>query len=223
VVERLDKWLGKGKGEHVKKRCSLTIGFLFYKLWNLLHSVGQFIVMNRLLAPHYSMWGFDIIRDLANGQHWQESGVFPRVTLCDFQIRHFGNQVNRHTIQCVLKINMFNEKIFLMVWFWLVLLSIINAINFLRTFYASVIQKSKLNFVMNQIYFGDPDIPTLKVKEVEQFMREQFHADFLTLLSLINTNTGDDASSYIIAGYWKKWTASQAAKKAGLKRKPQKV
>lgn len=50
---------------------------------------------------------------------WEKSGLFPRVTVCDFSILRFGQQLN-FTLECVLPLNMFNEKIFVFFYFWLI-------------------------------------------------------------------------------------------------------
>lgn len=35
-------------------------------------------------------WGFDIWKNLLRGNTtWKESGLFPRVTLCDFEVNFF--------------------------------------------------------------------------------------------------------------------------------------
>ncbi|VDK57446.1 unnamed protein product [Gongylonema pulchrum] len=65
---------------------------------------------------------------LLKGNDWKRSGMFPRVTFCDIDITQVG-QANTHTIQCVLMANVFNEKLYLMLWFWLVFLAVVNLIS----------------------------------------------------------------------------------------------
>jgi len=56
---------------------------------------------------------------------------FPRVSMCDFKIRQSTN-VHSYTVQCVLPVNMFNEKIFTVVWFWLFFMAVVTLVGLLR-------------------------------------------------------------------------------------------
>ena len=108
----------------------LVLLFTFVKLLFLINSVVQIFLLNAFLGNEYHLFGFEVIVKFLRGLDWGESKRFPRVTLCDFHIREVGI-VHRYTVQCVLPINLFNEKIFLVLWFWILLLSAFNIGDFL--------------------------------------------------------------------------------------------
>jgi len=55
--------------------------------------------------------------------------IFHSVIFCDFKIRTLGDRLHKHTVQCVVPINIFSEKIFTLLWFWLLVLTLVNVYN----------------------------------------------------------------------------------------------
>jgi len=101
---------------------TLTLSFLFTKLVSALNALCHLVILNLFLAPKNSysncnglLYGFWFLYDIVMGREWAQSGHFPLVTLCDFEVRNVGN-LNRYTVQCALLANLINEKLFLMIW-----------------------------------------------------------------------------------------------------------
>ena len=46
-----------------------------------------------------SLYGVEFVRDALNGSVWQQSGIFPRVTWCDFEIAKLGGPY-KYSVQC---------------------------------------------------------------------------------------------------------------------------
>ncbi len=58
--------------------------YLFVKALYVVNIIGQFFLLNGFLGSSYNLWGIQVFNDLVHGREWQESGVFPRVTLCEY-------------------------------------------------------------------------------------------------------------------------------------------
>lgn len=107
---------------HIYYTCYLTGAFVFIKLLYAVNAIGQLFLVNIFLGTDFHLYGVDVVRRMATGVDWTTSHRFPRVTICDFQIRVLGN-VHRHTVQCALPMNLYNEMMFIFLWFWFVLVS----------------------------------------------------------------------------------------------------
>uniref|UniRef100_A0A183CIR8 Innexin n=1 Tax=Globodera pallida TaxID=36090 RepID=A0A183CIR8_GLOPA len=96
---------------HTRRPCGLnaTLLYLGIKLLYVFNCFGQLIALNRFLGGQYYNWAYETFMSVLQGQEWRESAVFPRVIMCDFAVRRLANP-QRHTIQCVIMMNMINEK-----------------------------------------------------------------------------------------------------------------
>ena len=54
--------------------------------------------------------------------------VFPRVTKCTFHKYGSSGTIQKHDALCVLGLNIINEKIYITLWFWFVLLAVLTAL-----------------------------------------------------------------------------------------------
>nr|CAD2190569.1 unnamed protein product [Meloidogyne enterolobii] len=116
-----------------------------YEIFCLLCNTCIFI--NYLFGSNDN-FGFEFWRNLLhwNSTFWKESGVFPRVTWCDFDVREMGQSVN-HTVQCVLVLNVFMEKAFMLLWGWYTVLAIITLANISAWFYGYLSTASAEHFI----------------------------------------------------------------------------
>ncbi|RCN31642.1 hypothetical protein ANCCAN_22574 [Ancylostoma caninum] len=118
--------------------------YLATKIMYVGNILTNLVLVNKFLeTDDYSIYGLGVLRDLLFGRTWMESGNFPRVTLCDFEVRVLGNN-QRHSVQCVLVINIFNEKIFILIWLWFTLLFVASTLDMLYWFSISMFHRSAL-------------------------------------------------------------------------------
>lgn len=108
---------------------SFTVMYYFTKVLYTINSLAQFFLLNAFLSFNFVGFAPEGISKLLSDGDWFESPRFPRVTMCDFMVRRLGSNQHWYSVQCNLPINMFNEKIFLGIWIWLIILTVLNFLS----------------------------------------------------------------------------------------------
>lgn len=188
--------MGKRQGTY------LTGLYLFTKALNLINVLFQFALLSAFLRFNYWTYGIEVLEHL-NG-NWMDIDRFPRVVMCDFKIRQLQN-VQDHSMQCVLSINLFIEKIFAVAWFWFFILAVATIINFTKWCWEIFFSKRREHFIQKYLMIlGDTDSRrerSLFKKFVHMYLRD----DGVFLLRSVGNNSSEIIVMDLIKKLWDKF------------------
>lgn len=183
----------------------LVVLYFFIKILYLSNSIGQLFLLNILLGhENFHLYGVEIVQNILAGRDASDSVYFPRVTMCDFKVRDVA-QVHTYTVQCVLPINLFNEKVFMFVWFWLAFVSFVNFYDLiawiLRCFFSNV----RYQYIKYRIELMQQE-SHLRKFICKDFVFRYLQQDGCMVLRLVAMNSSDLVCSELINELWRKYT-----------------
>ena len=132
--------------------------------------------------------------------------------LCDILIRQMRN-VQRYTVQCVLPINLFNEKIFIFLWFWLFLVAVLTFFNFFAWIFYCVFQDNKARYVKKYLKITHELQTGLDKKLARKFVCDYLRDDGVFVLRVIGKNSSDMVLTDLVVNLWKLFKESYATYK----------
>ena len=104
--------------------------FVFCEILNFLNVIFQMYLVDAFLGGAFSTYGLEVLRYSEMDPEERVDPmvkVFPRVTKCTFHRYGSSGDVQKHDSLCILPLNVINEKIYIFLWFWFVVLAIISA------------------------------------------------------------------------------------------------
>ncbi|ESO06266.1 hypothetical protein HELRODRAFT_106068 [Helobdella robusta] len=172
LVQQIHRFLKSHTVDHKKKRkknccgCKgrqcvgtrignyLVIIFIISKIFYLLNIFAQLYFLGRLMSTNFFQFGFHLFSQIIDKIDWtiEEEVVFPRETYCDINIIGLdaGNRQN-FTLQCVLPVNAYNEKIYLFLWCWMMFLAVATSCCLLMWLLRSLCTADRERFVKNHV------------------------------------------------------------------------
>jgi len=199
--------------------------YIICKVLFLLNVVLQLYLLYKFLFSSADISHFGVWRDIFSGNStWRESGHFPRVIWCDFDVRDVGQSQN-YSMQCVLSLNIFTEKVFLILSAWYLILFSITAINLIHWIYLIVDPNSSQRFISNHLEMSAnwtsvgrsaEEIIELRL-QMKKFVRKYLNTDGVFVLTLIAEHADVVFSTDLIYKIWEAHnTIDQQARAIGI-------
>lgn len=149
------------------------------------------------------------------------------MTFCDLKTRDLG-QMRQHTVQCVLMINMFAEKIYIFLWLWSVVLLGVAILNFFYWIFRTFVMSSKVRMVKDALKVNNKysnykshehnNISNQQINfllqlhkeeasnaNVEKFINRFLKLDGTLVLRLIDSNAGYVHMADILCELWRNY------------------
>jgi len=123
--------------------------FFVCEALNFVNVIGQIYFVDFFLDGEFSTYGSDVLKftELEPDERIDPMArVFPKVTKCTFHKYGPSGSVQKFDGLCVLPLNIVNEKIYVFLWFWFIILSILSGISLI--YRISVVAGPKLRHLL---------------------------------------------------------------------------
>ncbi|XP_023213453.1 innexin inx2-like isoform X1 [Centruroides sculpturatus] len=117
--------------KHFKHHRMYALKYFLCELLTFVNVVGQMFLMDKFFDGEFFKYGLDVIKYSQDDQDIRIDPmiyVFPRVTKCIFHLYGPSGNVETYDVMCVLPLNIVNEKIYIFLWFWFIILACFTSI-----------------------------------------------------------------------------------------------
>lgn len=177
------------------KHTSYFYYFTLCEISNFVNVIMQIYLVDEFLGGTFTTYGLDVLDYVQMDQESRVDPmvrVFPRMTKCSFHRFGASGDVQKYDALCILPLNIINEKIYIVMWFWFVFLAIVTGlwlIYRLLTFSqsnvremvlkrrASLVNQKQLRYVLQSLSTGDWFLLSMMCKNIDsQWFRELMKA-----------------------------------------------
>ncbi|KAL8576636.1 hypothetical protein ACOMHN_025111 [Nucella lapillus] len=222
IADYMDRWLDAHRQYHwnvmvrirqkISKLCCFCFGkrhgsylsglYLVVKMAYCVNVVCQFFLLNGFMGGWFNIFGLELLTGLYQDRQWRESPYFPKVTLCDFEIRQLNN-VQPWTFQCALPINLFNEQIFSFLWFWFILVAVLTLSSLLLWLLRALFRNTRATYV-RKFLKAQGELTTEEDKQLaERFADHYLRDDGIFVLRVVASNSNNVVISDLTLHLWR--------------------
>ncbi|XP_067136976.1 innexin shaking-B-like [Centruroides vittatus] len=157
---------------HLRCHKWYALKYFFCEFLCLINVIGQIFLLDLFYDGGFMTFGIDVINYYRSNQTVVNPMVFvfPRMTKCTFRDYGLSGDVQFHDALCILPLNVLNEKIYIFIWFWFIILAFLTIIVMLARILVliapcvrapmlhmkcRIVLKEHVNLIVKQTNIGD--------------------------------------------------------------------
>lgn len=158
-------------------------GYFLCEVLNFVNVIANMFFIDTFLGGAFLTYGTEVIKFSQQNQENRTDPmviVFPRVTKCTFHKFGPSGTIQRHDALCILALNILNEKIYIFLWFWFIILAVLSGFALVYSIAVVLLPSIRETILIRRFRFGTP-------AGVSALIRKTQIGDFL-LLHLLGQN-----------------------------------
>lgn len=182
--------------ESLKTHNTYSFGYFFCEFLNLINVICNIYFVDKFLGGAFMSYGTDVIKFSNMNQENRTDPmveIFPRITKCTFHKYGSSGSIQKHDALCVLALNILNEKIYIFLWFWFIILSILSACAIIYSVVVIMMPTTREKIILRKFKSNRPD----RGNEIQELVKKIDIGDFL-LLHLLGQNINVSSYSEIL-------------------------
>lgn len=132
--------------------------------------VGNIFFIDTFLGGAFLSYGTDVLK-FSNMNQEQRTDpmveVFPRVTKCTFHKFGASGTIQKFDALCVLALNILNEKIYIFLWFWFIILAVLSGVALLYSMAVVLLPSTRETILKKRFKFGTSANVSALIRETQ--------------------------------------------------------
>lgn len=162
---------------------SYAFGYFLCEGLNFFNVMMNIFMTDKFLGGTFLTYGTEVISFSNMNQENRTDPmvvVFPRITKCAFHKYGPSGSIQKHDAMCLLALNILNEKIYIFLWFWFIILALLSGIAIIYSIMVVLLPSTRETILRRRFRIGT-------ASEVNTIIRKTQVGDFL-LLHLLGQN-----------------------------------
>ncbi|EDV53296.1 innexin inx3 [Drosophila erecta] len=154
-----------------------SFAYFFCELLNFINVIVNIFMVDKFLGGAFMSYGTDVVKFSNMDQDKRFDPmieIFPRLTKCTFHKFGPSGSIQKHDTLCVLALNILNEKIYIFLWFWFIILATISGVAVLYSLVVIMMPTTRETIIKRSYRSGHR-------KEIAGLVRRLEIGDFLIL------------------------------------------